>query len=247
MKLLSAYEFLSKKYDLFMSGVPYVEWAEFTVEMFNKHMRKKTALILDLACGTGNMTELLNAKGYELIGVDVSEEMLAVAKEKLPGVLFINQDMTELELYGTVDAGICFCDGINYLLSEEDVLKTLLNVHNYLNPNGVFIFDINTEHKFRDVLAANTYAETFDDSAYIWENNYDEDEKINEYQTNIFIKEGKSYRRYEEFHYERAYTAAELEGIISAAGFAILEMRDAESFEACHAKSERIIFVIQRK
>ena len=150
-------------------------------------------LVLDLGCGTGTLTELLYRKGYDMIGVDYSQEMLniALAKKEKSGsdILYLCQDMRELDLYSTIGTVISACDSVNYLLEEEEVIETFRLINNYLYPGGVFIFDFNTVYKYEQVIGDTTIAENREDCSFIWDNFYHEEECINEYDLTIFLKE----------------------------------------------------------
>lgn len=245
---MEIYKSLAKVYDLFMEETPYEVWVSYIEEIFRKY-ELTPKLILELGCGTGNITTLMQNKGYDMIGVDISEDMLVEAKEKAQensqNILFLNQDMRDFELYGTVDSCICICDSLNYVLEDKEVLQVFKLVNNYLNPNGLFIFDINTEYKFKYELADKTFSATEDNSAYIWENYYYEDDMLNEYYTNIFIKDDKKdiYRRYEEYHYQKAYTKENIIELIERSGLEFLHVYDAFTFNEPKDNSQRLIFV----
>ena len=230
------YQQFAEVYDEFMQEVPYSQWADY-IEKIWKEQGQSPELVLDLACGTGSLSIELAQRGYDMIGVDQSQDMLGQAREKADEagtpILFLEQDMQEFELYGTVDSIICTCDSLNYLLEAEDVRKVFRLADNYLNPGGLFIFDVNTEYKFRQILGERTIAETYEDAAYIWQNYYYEDEKINEYQVTFFQKqeEGELYSREEETHYERAYDQAELTGWLEEAGLRVVGVYDAFTME----------------
>ena len=233
-------------YDKFMQETPYDKWTDYILEIWKKaeHMPK---LVLDLACGTGSMTVRLAEKGYEMIGIDISEQMLAVAEEKSrgAGILYICQDMSEFELYGTVDSIVCMCDSVNYLTEETEIVNLFKLVKNYLNPGGYFIFDINTEYRFKNVLADNVYSAVLEDAAYIWENCYYEDEGVNEYNAAFFTKtESGLYRRYDECHVEKAYSIEKIKNYVESAGLEIAGIYDELSFDYPNEKSERIFFVV---
>lgn len=246
---MKSYKELAKVYDLFMQETPYSTWVEYIESIFKKYNLSPN-LILELGCGTGNITSLMQDKGYDMIGVDISEDMLAEAKEKAQqkkqDILFLNQDMCEFELFGTVDSCICICDSLNYILEIEDILKTFKLVNNYLNPKGLFIFDLNTEYKFKNILSDNSFSATENNAAYIWENYYYEDEMINEYYTNIFIKDNNGqYSRHEEYHYQKAYKKETIIELLKKAGLEILGIYDSFSFNKPKHDSERIIFIAQ--
>ena len=222
---LEAYTSFASVYDTFMDNVPYEEWGEYIHGMLCE--RGITAgIVLDLGCGTGSMTEILAGFGYDMIGVDNSEDMLELAMEKRlesgHDILYLMQDMREFELYGTVRAVVSVCDSVNYITEPEDLKEVFRLVNNYLDPGGVFLFDFNTEYKYREVLADNTFAEDRGECSFIWDNYYYEDERINEYDLTLFIREnaggGELYRKYMETHYQRGYTLDEIKTLLEEAG-----------------------------
>jgi len=229
-------------YDMFMEDAPYDEWVDY-IEKIWKKFDLSPKLVLDLACGTGTVTHILSQKGYDMIGIDISEDMLDVARRKSPHVLFLQQDMREFELYGTVDAIICICDGINYITENEDLTKVFSLVRNYLNPGGLFIFDINTEYKFNQILSENTFAAAGSDAAYIWENYYDKDEKINEYAMTFFVKSGQGYMRFDETHIQKAHSPKDIEASLAAADLKLLVQYDELTCDMPRPDSSRIFFV----
>ncbi len=248
VKKIETYKSFARVYDLFMAETPYEEWVCYIEEIFKKE-KFSPELIAELGCGTGTITTQLAKKGYSLIGIDISEEMLLEAREKAEenklDILYLNQDMTEFELYGTVDCVISLCDSVNYILEEDDLLKVFKLANNYLNPNGLFIFDINTIYKFENILGSNSFSEVTEDASYIWENYYDKEEMINEFYTNFFIKDEKStlYERFEEYHYEKAYTIDSIKELLLKVNFEICGVYDAFSFNEPQENSERIYFV----
>lgn len=159
---MDAYSSFASVYDQFMDNVPYEEWAEYLTGLLGEY-QVHDGLVLDLGCGTGSLTEILAKKGYDMIGIDNSEDMLQIAMEKRADsgldILYLLQDMREFELYGTVAAVVSICDSMNYLTDYEDLVQTLKLVNNYLDPQGVFIFDMNTVHKYRDLIGDRTIAE----------------------------------------------------------------------------------------
>ena len=246
------YQEFASVYDEFMQEVSYSEWADY-IEALLKRFGCRPELVLDLACGTGSLTVELAKRGYDMIGADVSEDMLEIAREKCEEagtqVLFLQQDMREFELYGTVGAIVCTCDSLNYVTEKEDVLQVFRLANNYLDPGGLFIFDINTEYKFRSVLADTCRAETYEDAAYIWENYYYEEEKINEYQVTFFREDPESglYERSEETHYEKAYSAEEIKELLERAGLRCEGVYDAFTMDQPRPESERICFVAREQ
>lgn len=189
---MEAYTSFAYVYDTFMDNVPYGEWAE--------HIRGKLCeygvtdgIVLDLGCGTGTMTERLAGYGYDMIGVDNSEEMLELAMEKKMesghDILYLLQDMRGFELYGTVRAVVSVCDSVNYITEPDELEEVFRLVNNYLDPKGIFLFDFNTVHKYRDVIGDSTIAEDRGVCSFIWDNRYYEKEQINEYDLTLFISE----------------------------------------------------------
>ena len=189
---MSSYESFARVYDLFMDNIPYEQWCGYLTELLKEYGITE-GLVLELGCGTGNMTRLLANKGYDMIWVDNAPDMLEIAMEKKEAegqeILYLLQDMREFELYGTVKAVVSLCDGMNYILEEEELLQVFKLVNNYLDPGGMFIFDLNTEYKYREVLGEQTIAENREDASFIWDNYYDQEEQINEYDLALFIPE----------------------------------------------------------
>lgn len=213
-------------------------------------LEEEKNLVLDLGCGTGTLTELLSQKGFDMIGVDSSEEMLQLAmdkKEKTGSrILYLCQDMRDLDLYSTVGTVVSVCDSINYLLEDEDVADTFSLVENYLYPGGIFIFDFNTLYKYETVIGDTTIAENRDDCSFIWENYYHEEEHINEYDLTIFAREKKnreSFHRFQETHYQRGYTLEEMKSFVENSGLSLILVMDAETHREPTEDSERIYVV----
>ena len=189
---MEAYTSFAYVYDTFMDNVPYGEWA--------RHIREKLCeqgvtdgIVLELGCVTGTMTERLAGYGYDMIGVDNSEEMLELAMEKKTesgyDILYLLQDMRGFELYGTVRAVVSVCDSVNYITEPDELEEVFRLVNNYLDPKGIFLFDFNTVHKYRDVIGDSTIAEDRGVCSFIWDNRYYEKEQINEYDLTLFIAE----------------------------------------------------------
>ena len=189
---MEAYTSFAYVYDTFMDNVPYGEWARHIREKLCEH-GVTDGIVLDLGCGTGTMTERLAGYGYDMIGVDNSEEMLELAMEKKTesgyDILYLLQDMRGFELYGTVRAVVSVCDSVNYITEPDELEEVFRLVNNYLDPKGIFLFDFNTVHKFRDVIGDSTIAEDRGVCSFIWDNRYYEKEQINEYDLTLFIAE----------------------------------------------------------
>ena len=248
---MDAYSSFAEVYDTFMDNVPYEEWAEYLAAILREY-GIEDGLVLDLGCGTGSMTEKMAAKGYDMIGVDNSGEMLEIAMEKKEksvwDILYLMQDMREFELYGTVRGVISACDSVNYITDEKELEQVFRLVNNYLDPKGIFIFDFNTEYKYREVLGNQTIAEDRDDCSFIWENYYYEDQQMNEYELTLFIKEEKElYRKYQELHLQRAYTLDVMKELIAWAGLEYVTAYDAYTMDPPHEKSERICVVAREQ
>lgn len=247
---MEAYTDFALVYDTLMDNTPYVRWCDLITGILKRY-GIENELVLDLGCGTGTLTELLAKEGYDMIGVDYSEEMLARAMEKREqsglSILYLLQDMREFELYGTVKAVVSVCDSLNYLLEEDDIIETFRLVNNYLDPKGVFIFDFNTVHKYRDVIGDTTIAENRDDCSFIWENYYNEEERINEYDVTFFVKEGELFRRFEETHYQRGYLPEEMQIYLEKAGLEFISMQDADTLMEVTDTTERIYMIAREK
>lgn len=282
------YEDFALVYDELMDDVPYEKWADMLYEEILKYgvsrpeertddpLVSEKNLVLDLACGTGTLTELMYKKGFDMIGVDLSQDMLNIAVEKRDesgsDILYLNQDMRELDLYSTVGTVYCLCDSINYLINDEDVAKTFKRVFDFLYPGGLFIFDFNTHHKYKNVIGTRTIAEDREDVSFIWENSYDTESGINEYNLTIFIKnsyfsdfyhesEGETdtsdresnilkdlYRKHSETHLQRGYSFADMRTFIETAGFLIVDAFDMDAGKRREPDdvSERIFIVAKR-
>ena len=248
---MSAYESFARVYDMFMDNIPYKESCNYLTGLL-KEYEVDDGLVLELGCGTGNATRLLSDAGYDMIGVDNAPDMLEIALEKKEeegqDILYLCQDMREFELYGTVKAIVSICDSMNYITEDEDLLEVFKLVNNYLDPEGVFIFDLNTVYKYEKILGEQTIAENREDASFIWDNYYDEEEQINEYDLALFIPEGKDglYRKYEEVHYQRAYELELVKELLEKAGMEFVAAYDAFTKNPVNEKSERI-YVIARE
>jgi ubiquinone/menaquinone biosynthesis C-methylase UbiE len=247
---MDAYTSFAQVYDEFMDNIPYDEWTKYLVSLL-KDNNISDGIIVDMGCGTGSVTRRLSDAGYDMIGIDNSMEMISIAMEKdsekcMDGqILYLLQDMREMELYGTVKAAVSICDSMNYITDEEDMLEVFKLVNNYLDKDGVFIFDLNTVYKYKNILADNTIAENRDNESFIWENFFYDDEMINEYDLSIFIRmdEEDVYRKYQETHYQRAYYLDEIKELIKEAGMEFVAAYDAFTKEPVKEDSERIYII----
>lgn len=254
---MEAYTGFAGVYDQFMDETPYGQWCENVVHELEKY-DIRDGIILELGCGTGSLTELLAAKGYDMIGVDCSDEMLNIACEKKEksgyDILYLNQDMRTFELYGTVRAVVSVCDSLNYLLEDEDLAACFRLVNNYLDPKGIFIFDFNTRYKYETVIGDSVIAENRDECSFIWENYFDAESCINEYDLTVFAKNHEAsassqelFSRFQEVHLQRGYTLEEMKCFIERSGLKFCDAYDADTLGEVTDKSERIYCVAQEK
>lgn len=241
-----AYDSFAQVYDELMDNVPYEEWGAFIREELEGH-GIENGLMLELGCGTGKMMGIMADAGFDMIGVDNSEWMLDLAMENFEGdqrMLFLLQDMREFELYGTVGSVISVCDSVNYILDPSELVQVFKLVNNYLDPEGIFIFDFNTEHKYRDEMGEMTIAEDRDDVSFIWYNEYDNEEHVNYIDLTLFLKEeGDLYRKHTEEHVQRGYTLSEMKTMIEASGLIFLDAYDGYSHRKADENSQRIVMV----
>ena len=257
------YTDFARVYDELMDNTPYEMWCNRLDQLIASYgvsrptrdaegiLDSERNLVVDLGCGTGTLTELLYQKGYDCIGVDNSEEMLGIAMEKKvesgSEILYLHQDMRELDLYSTVGTVISVCDSVNYILEEEELLQVFRLVNNYLYPDGIFIFDFNTIYKYEEVIGDTTIAENREDCSFIWENFYSCEDHINEYDVTVFERqEDDLYRRFTETHYQRGYTLEEMKTFLEKAGLIFVTALDEKTHKAPTETSERI-YVIARE
>lgn len=289
---MKEYTGFAEVYDMFMDNVPYDKWAK-NLQKLLKENGAKEGIVCELGCGTGKMTRRLRDMGYDMIGIDISQDMLQIAmeqetilkkaetqnadinkaesnhaksdKKKNYEILYLNQDMREFELYGTVAAVVSVCDSMNYITEKEDLLQTFKLVRNYLDPGGVFIFDMNTPYYYRKKLGEQTICENRDEGSFIWENYYDPDTKINEFDMTIYIRrnfEGQNasktskdkktagktnnavyYERFEETHFQRAYSITEVKALLKKAGLKDIKVYNAFTKDVPDSVTERVYFV----
>ena len=230
---MDAYTGFAEVYDLFMDQVPYEKWSGRIIQILSAY-GIRDGLVLDLGCGTGSMTELLAGAGYDMIGVDASEEMLELASEKRAesghDILYLLQDMREFELYGTVRAIVSVCDSLNYITEEEELLHVFRLVRNYLDPDGVFFFDMNTIYKYSEMLGETTIAENREEGSFIWENYYDPEEQLNQYDLTLYIRdEDDRYTRFEETHIQKAYALERVLELLQQAGMKAEQIFDSDT------------------
>ena len=243
------YSEFANVYDIMQYDVDYDFWHEQILKRIDA-FRPETKKILEMACGTGTMAISLSKSGFITEGLDLSEDMLTIASSKASmekqKIKFYNQNMIDFETRKQYDVVLCLCDGMNYLNDEEQFQSAVNQVKKHLLPGGLFIFDLSTIYKLSQVIGNSTFAETFDHSAYIWENEYDVESNQLNFLLTLFVDDGSMYKRIEEYHQQRAYPIEEVNKIIEA-DFEILELIDGDSFEALEEMSQRMCFVLKLK
>jgi len=257
-KPMNAYTGFAKVYETFMDNIPYDKWTEYISGLLKEYGVAPGSLVCELGCGTGSMTRRLAEAGYDMIGIDLSEEMLDIARYDHPeceaDILYLNQDMREFELYGTVAAVVSFCDSLNYLTDEEDLLRVFKLANNYLDPGGYFIFDMKTEYQYETMMGNRTIVDNREDCTLIWENFYDKEKQLNQYDITIYSKaefeeEDEEddmpplFERMEESHVQRAYSVEKIKELLEQAGLEFVAVYDSGTKEAPTADSDRIYFV----
>lgn len=250
------YSAIAGVYDRLNREIDYAAWADFVTACFDRYLPARPELVLDLACGTGSMTLELARRGFDMIGVDGSTDMLTEAYARsagLPGILYLCQDMRRFELYGTVGAVTCCLDSINYLLTPKDLHDCFACVHNYLDPDGLFLFDINSPWKFRNVYANNAYlledGEQAGERVFCgWQNFFDEKTGICDFDLSVFreLPDG-TYRREDEHQRERCYSVEEIGKALTDTGFEILGRFSDWNFSPVCENDERVYFVTRAK
>lgn len=245
---MDAYTSFAQVYDLFMDNVPYEEWGTYLVNLLKEH-GIEDGLLLDLGCGTGKLTRIMENYGYDMIGVDNSYEMLDMAKEHSnDSILYLLQDMREFELYGTVRAIYSACDSINYILEEDELREVFALANNYLDPGGLFVFDINSPYKYKELLAENTFAETREEGSFIWENYFDDEDGINEYDLTLYIKDDEErFLRFQEVHYQKCYELSMIKTLLEEAGLEFVAAYDAYTKDEVSEESEKILIIAREQ
>lgn len=243
---MNIYNKFANLYDDLMVDFDYENWFNYIEEIF-KNYNKNPKKILEMACGTGNLSYYLAKKGYKLTCFDLSEDMLSKAYEKLrsfKNVKLFNHDMVNFKFTESFDGVISICDSINYIIHKEDLIKTFNNVWNHLEEGGIFIFDINSYYKLKYIIGNNTFVEDRDHVFYTWENFYDENTDICDFYLTFFVsQDGENFVRFQEDHRERAYKTEEIVDLLKEVGFSRVDYYSAFSFDKPNEKTERINFV----
>lgn len=244
------YEKFAQVYDSLMEDVNYELWVDYIEEIFNRFYIKPIKII-DLACGTGNITIPLSKRGYHITGIDLSADMLTIAEHKSQegsnNIQWIQGDMINLKGFKQIDTIICACDGINYILEKENLNQIFKNIYDTLGENGIFTFDINSSYKISRILADETFAYSGEEVSYIWENFYDSNSKIIDFELSFFVREGKHYNRFNETHQQRAYSIEEIIFSLENSGFKEIFTYETFGFKSPKTESERIQFVCKKR
>ena len=247
---MSSYCDFAEVYDRLMSDVDYKARTEYLLKLFRKYGKVPT-LLLDVACGTGGFSNQMAKKGIEVIGIDMSEEMLGIARENSAemglDVLFLCQKAEELDLYGTVDGAVCCMDSVNHITDIKKLKKAMERVSLFLEKDCLFIFDVNTVYKHENVLADNTFVIDEDDIYCVWQNEFDEKKLMTHIYLDFFCEQDDgSYTRMGEDFYERAYTEEELKQILLESGFELLDVLGDMSERAASDNDERAIYIARK-
>lgn len=243
------YNDFAYSYDTLMADVDYDKRSEYISSLFKKFDRAPT-LMLDLACGTGEFSNRFAKNGVSVIGVDISYDMLSIAREKSAeqgnDILYLCQDAVELDLYGTIDGAICCLDSLNHITEYENFCKAIARVSLFLEKDRLFIFDLNTVYKHREVLGNNTFVIDTQDVYCVWQNEYNDADCSVDINLDFFVPDGDVYYREGESFSERAYTEKEVLAALDKAGLKIEATFDDLSENAPNEKSERIIYVTRK-
>ena len=241
---MNAYTSLATEYEKYMAHVPYEEWKNFIKEKLYEH-KIYDGVIAELACGTGMMSRLLANEGYRVIASDLSEDMLSEALLRPhENILYIRQDMRKVDLGEKVNAVICVCNGMNYLMEIAHLKETFSGVYDNLSDGGIFIFDMNSLYKFRYVMSDNDVYDNREDGTFIWENFFDEETFENQIDLTFYVKcDDGRYERFEETHCQKAYELFEVTDALKAAGFEKIEVYDDYTNEPAAKDSEYYTFV----
>lgn len=247
-----SYESFASVYDRFMDNIPYEEWSKYLITLLDDYQIKSGNLV-ELGCGTGTLCKLLSQNGFYVTGIDLSKDMISLAKKKIGNNLNITlfqQNMCQLTLDDTIsyDGFYSLCDSMNYLLYDEELLSTFQGVHHYLKKDGIFIFDLKTRYFYESILGNQVFCDHQKDCSYIWENNFFEEDCVNQYDLTLFIKKSpfSLYRKFEETHHQKAYELPKIIDLLTQAGLEYVTAYNAFSKNPPSAKSERI-YIIAKK
>lgn len=244
------YGALAGCYDSMTTDVDYPKWADYIEKQFHRGERS-IHTVLDLACGTGSLSWLLAKRGYEVIGVDISPDMLAQAMDKAEEEMetppvFLCQAMEHLDLYGTVDACICMLDSVNHVVKPQILLQAFSRVHLFLEPGGLFLFDILTREHFKS-LDGDMFIDETEDAYCVWRTDYEEKRAVCTYIMDVFFRQGELWTREQEIQEERAYTEEEIEALLNKVGFQQIQQHGALEMAPPRKGETRIFFTAWKK
>ncbi|MFB5662131.1 class I SAM-dependent DNA methyltransferase [Alteribacillus sp. HJP-4] len=245
---MESYKGFAEVYDVLMENAPYLDWADF-IEGILTQQEMRPCNILDLGCGTGTLINYLSKRGYKIDGVDLSEDMLAVAQQKnfhYKPVL-IKQDMRKLHLPHKYDVILSMCDAVNYLRDKKSVLHTFQAVSEHLNDGGLFIFDAHSCHYLDTVLSDFSYADNAEDISYIWNCSAGSSRGEVEHELTLFLKQkGNEYIRYDEVHIQKTFTEKTYIKLLEEAGLHRINTFADFSFDKPAPDSDRLFFIAKK-
>ena len=247
---MECYDIFSKYYDTFTENVDYKGKTEHICEIFKRYDQLPT-LLLEVGCGSGNFSTCFYKKGIDVIGVDISEGMLSVAKEKAEkekqDILYLNQSASELDLYGTVDGAVCLLDTVNHIVNKKELQQSFNKISLFLEKDRLFVFDVNTEYKQKEILGNNTFVLQNEEVYLVWQNWYDKTRKISDIELDFFEKQNDTYKRETIGFCERVYEKAELETMLKKAGLKLIAVHCENGFSRPNKTSQRNIYVARKE
>lgn len=245
---MNAYDAFASVYDVLNTEIDYEEMTDRICAELDRAGVPKGALVLDLGCGTGTLTRLLARRGYDMIGIDGSEEMLVRAREnESGGILYLQQDITDFELYGTVAAIVSTTDTFNHITDADDLRRVFSLAHNYLDPGGVLIFDLNSRLKFETVYGARDYVLEDDGILLAWQNDYDPSDMTASFYITVFERTGNGlWKRSDSEFCERCYEVDQIRQMLAGGGFEVTAVGDSYGGGAANERTTRLLFVARR-
>lgn len=246
------YQLMARLYDQFMTAAPYDKWVELTEKIISSYQLQNPRIV-DLGCGTGEITVKLKSKGFEITGVDASTDMLTIAEQKASDnhqrVQWIHQDLRELQGLSNFDLAISYCDVINYITSKSDIQIVFNNIAELLGDNGLFVFDVHSLVHVEENLVGKTFADVTDEGAYIWFCYEGEEEGEMYHDLTFFSSNGGSYQRFDETHHEQTFPISVYEELLKKCGFEILDICGDFILENdfSEEEAERIFIVAQKR
>ena len=240
---MAQYQDFAYVYDRLMhEDIDYDKWCDYIENLFTLHGVSPDTLC-ELACGTGNITSRMEKRGYKITASDISSDMLSIASGKVTDTELVCSDMSKLALPEKYDAFLCMIDGLNYVITPKSVLNTFKNVKEHLNDGGVFVFDVSSQYKLKNILGNETFIHSEYDVFYSWQNRFLEKHNLSDMLLNFFVRNGNTYERFEERHIQRGWTEKELVFMLKKAGFTEISVYDELKFTEPHPKSARLVFV----